>query len=170
MLFQNYFNDLGEHRLLHFIEVPGQDPLTKIEKKEEKNMTEEKKTEQKEKDESPDALLKHAKGQALERQQRAERMRMEFDDTNKETDDKAKRLAHIDTDMNAAKDATVVGMLGPDAHTKPDAPQPTVESVAVNAKAESKAETAENEVERKDQIAAESPDAGRGNTAARQVA
>src|SRR3989338_8834209 len=91
MLFQNYFNDLGEHRLLHFIEVPGQDPLTKIEKKEEKNMTEEKKTEQKEKDESPDALLKHAKGQALERQQRAERMRMEFDDTNKETDDKAKR-------------------------------------------------------------------------------
>ena len=166
MSMQHFLSGSGEHRFLHFIEVPGQDPLLRTEKKEEKNATEEKKTEQKEEKESPDALLVDAKNRVKERQEKAERMRMEFDDKNKETDDKAKRLAHIDTDMNAAKDATVVGMLGPDAHTKPEASKPNVEAVAsVEVKAEAKAETGKNDVERKAAVETENPEIQGGKAA-----
>ena len=171
MPMQRFLNGFGEHRLLHFIEVQGQDQLLKTEKKEEKNETEEKKTEKKEEKESPDSLLEHARKERQKRLELAEHTMKEFDDTNKETDDKAKRLAHIDTDMNAITDAATALQV-PNVHTKPETSKPNVEAVAsVEVKAKAKAETGKDNAERKAATEAENPEIQGGKaTSGNQIA
>ena len=145
-----------EHRLLHFFETPHD--LNKSEKPDEANVDQDqsKKKEQGEHNEKlkPDALNKEAQEKALRLRQQAEKTTKDFDDSRQNTDKRASQLRAEDTDVNLAKDATIVGLYAPDAETKP---YPKTET-AVHQRTETITNERSTEAEEEKIVAKESPD------------
>lgn len=154
-----FHTGFGEHRLLHFFETPHD--LNKAEKPDEANADQDqsKKKEEGEQNEKlkPDVLNKEARQKALRLQQQAEKTTKDFDDARQETDKRAAQLRAEDTDVNLAKDATIVGLYAPDAHTKPS---PRTET-AVEQRAETVTRETSTEAREEKITAKESPDTAR---------
>lgn len=156
-----------EHRLIRFgFEIPGHDDLTKKEMMPEDGDSEVKKEAEKEKPETkekeqkgPNTLLNESVGnRAQKKMKEAEHATKEFDKERQETDKEAQLLrSHLkaeDNDVNLAKDATIVGLYAPDAHTEPYAKTET----AVHQRTETVTNERSTEAEEERIAAKESPD------------